>query len=147
MMLRVWIFGLLVLFSTHAAADDVELRRLQTILATLNQQLSVTYQQFQMVEQARRAVLQSMNAPRPGLDPRSYDQLAEDRAQAAIQERALAEQMNRLLTKAQEIEKQMNPVLDRVYQLIPAAESPEPAQAAPESIKPFRPPVKNTPPK
>lgn len=135
-MLRALVFGLLVLLSTHAVADDVELRRLQSILTTLNQQLSTTYQQFQMVEQARRAVLQSLNAPHPGLDPRSYDQVVEDRAQAVLQEKALTEQMNRLLAKAQEIEKQMNPVLDRVYQLIPASESAQP-QAAPESTKPF----------
>jgi sulfite reductase alpha subunit-like flavoprotein len=138
-MSRALVFGLLVLLSTHAfAADDVELRRLQSILTTLNQQLSATYQQFQMVEQARRAVLQSLNAPQLGLDPRSYDQVAEDRTQAVLQERALAEQMNRLIAKAQEIEKQMNPVLDRIYQLIPASGSAPSAQqqAAPESTKP-----------
>jgi len=133
MKLRTLVFGLLVLLSSHAVADDAELRRLQSILATLNQQLSATYQQFQMVEQARRAVLQSLHAPRPGLDSRSYDQVAEDRTQAELQERALAQQMNRLIAKAQEIELQMNPVLDRIYQLIPvAAAAPEPPpQAAP----------------
>jgi len=129
------VFGLLVFLSTHAVADDVELRRLQSILATLNQQLSATYQQFQMVEQARRAVLQSLYAPRPGLESRSYDQVAEDRAQAELQERALAEQMSRLITKAQEIETQMNPVLERIYELIPTSGSVQAAQpqAAPNN--------------
>lgn len=136
-MRRVLLFGLLVLLSTHAMADNSELQRLQSILTTLNQQLTSTYQQFQMVEQARRAVLQSLNAPRPGLDPRSYDQLADDRAQAAQQERTLTEQMNRLLAKAQEIEKQISPLLNRVYQLIPAAvdkQSVPPAPAKPPNL-------------
>lgn len=135
MLLRALVFGLLVSLSTHAVADDVELRRLQSILATLNQQLSATYQQFQMVEQARRAVLQSLYAPRPGLDSRSYDQVTEDRAQAELQERDLAEQMSRLITKAQEIETQMNPVLERIYELIPTSGSAQAAQpqAAPNN--------------
>jgi hypothetical protein len=123
-MRRVFLFGLIVLLSAPALASDAELRRLQSILATLNQELTATYQQFQMADQARHAVLQSLYAPRPGLDTRSYDQLTDDREQATQQERALTEQMNRLLTKAQEIEKQMSPVLERVYQLIPnSAES------------------------
>ena len=127
---RILLFGLLLLLANPVLADDVELRRIQSILATLNQQLTATYQQFQMVEQARRSVLQSLYAPRPGLDPRSYDELAEDRAQAARQESALSEQMNRLLAKAQEIQTQINPLLDRVYQLIPAPET------APQSTTP-----------
>ena len=136
MMLRALIFGLLVLLSSHAAANDAELRRLQTILTTLDQQLSATYQQFQMVEQARRAVVQSLNAARPGLDPRSYDQMVKDRAQAAQQERSLTEQMNRLLAKAEEIENHRNPLLDRVYQLLPLSESTQP-QATPSPTPPF----------
>ena len=136
MMLRALFFGLLVLLSTHAAANDAELRRLQTILTTLDQQLSATYQQFQMVEQARRAVVQSLNAARPGLDPRSYDQMVKDRAQAAQQERSLTEQMNRLLAKAEEIENHRNPLLDRVYQLLPLSESTQP-QATSNPTPPF----------
>lgn len=120
MKLRVLLLGLFVLLPTHAIADDVELKRLQTILTTLDQQLTATYQQFQMVEQARRAVVQSQTAARPGLDPRGYDQMVKERAQAVQQERTLTEQMNRLLAKAQEIENQRNPLLERVYQLIPA---------------------------
>lgn len=127
MRLRAVLFGLLALISFSAIADDAELRRLQSILATLNQQLTATYQQFQMVEQARRSVLQAQNAPHPGLDPRSYDQQAEERDQAAQQEKSLSEQMNRLLAKAQEIEKQMNPILERIYQMIPAAVAAQPA--------------------
>jgi len=130
-MRRALVFSLLVLLSSWAVAEDGELRQLQAILSTLNQELTATYQQFQMVEQARRAVLQSIYASRPGLDPRSYDQMVEDRAQAVQQERELTDQMSRLLAKAQEIEKQMNPVLDRVYQLIPAAVNAPPTQQQP----------------
>jgi len=136
---RILLFGLLILLANPVLADDVELRRIQSILATLNQQLTATYQQFQMVEQARQTVLQTLYAPRPGLDPRSYDELAEDRAQAARQESALTEQMNRLLAKAQEIQTQINPLLDRVYQLIPAPGTTQPApppQTTPQSTTP-----------
>jgi len=137
MMRRALVFGLFVLLSTWAVADGGELRQLQAILSTLNQELTATYQQFQMVEQARRAVLQSIYASPPGLDPRSYDQMVEDRAQAMQQERELTDQMGRLLAKAQEIENQMNPVLDRVYQLIPAAVNVPPAQAPETSPAPY----------
>lgn len=131
---RILVLCLFVLLSTSAAADDGELRELQAILSALNQELTATYQQFQMVEQARRAVLETIYAPHQGLDPRSYDQVVEERAQAVQQEKDLTDQMNRLLGKAQEIEDQMNPVLDRVYQLIPTAGSAPPTQ--PEPAKP-----------
>jgi len=134
MMRRVLVFSLLVLLSTGALADAAELKEVQAILAALNQELTATYQQFQMVEQARRAVLQSMYAPHQGLDSRSYDQVVDERAQAMQQERDLTDQMSRLLGKAQEIEDQMNPVLDRLYQLIPAAGNVPPPQ--PEPPKP-----------
>lgn len=139
---RALVFCLFVLLSTSAIAEDGELRRLQAILSALNQELTATYQQFQMVEQARRAVLQSLYASRPGLDPRSYDQMVEDRAQAMQQERELTDQMSRLLAKAQEIENQMNPVLDRVYQLVPASGNEPPNQTpqeVPEPTKPYNP--------
>jgi predicted nucleic acid-binding Zn-ribbon protein len=125
-------FGLFLLLfaaAAPAASDDAELRRLQSILATLNQQLEATYRQFQMVQQARRDVLQSIYFVRPGLDPRSYDEMTEAQAQAMRQEKELAEQMHRLLAKAREIEGQMNPVLERIYQLIPAATESAPVQS------------------
>ena len=133
-MRRILVFGLLVLLSTGAVADGGELKEVQATLSALNQELTATYQQFQMVAQARRAVLESMYAPHQGLDPRSYDQVVEERAQAMQQERDLTDQMSRLLAKAREIEDQMNPVLDRLYQLIPAAGNAPPSQ--PEPAKP-----------
>lgn len=98
---------------------EKELKRLQSILGTLNQELEATYRQFQMVQEARRGIVQSMFDARPGLDPRSYDEMVKDRDQALAQEKELSGQMNRLLDKAKEIESRMNPVLDRIYQLIP----------------------------
>jgi predicted nucleic acid-binding Zn-ribbon protein len=128
---RFLLLGLFCLFSAAAvASDDAELRRLQSILATLNQQLEATYRQFQMVQQARRDVLQTIYFVRPGLDPRSYDEITEAQTQAMRQEKELTEQMHRLLAKAREIEAQMNPVLERIYQFIPAsADTGQPAQS------------------
>ena len=100
-------------------AKDKELKRLQSILVTLNQELEATYHQFQMIQEARRGIVQSMFDPRPGLDPRSYDELVKERERAVEQERELSNQMNQLLDKARAIETKMNPILDRVYQLIP----------------------------
>jgi septal ring factor EnvC (AmiA/AmiB activator) len=134
MIRRVLVFGLLVLLSTGAVADGGELKEVQATLSALNQELTATYQQFQMVAQARRAVLESMSAPHQGLDPRSVDQVVEERAQAMQQERDLSDQMTRLLGKAREIEEQMKPVLDRLYQLIPTAGNVPPPQ--PEPAKP-----------
>jgi DNA anti-recombination protein RmuC len=138
MLIRFLAFGLLCLFATQASADNAELRRLQSILATLNQQLEATYHQFQMVQEARRDVLQTLYSPRPGLDPRSYDELMQDQAQAMQQQKDLTQQMNELLAKAREIEAQMNPVLDRIYQLIPNAENTE---TPPAPIRPNEPPA------
>jgi predicted nucleic acid-binding Zn-ribbon protein len=122
MLRRFLAVGLLCLCATQASADEAELRRLQSILSTLSQQLEVTYHQFQMVQEARRDVQKYLYTPRPGLDPRSYDELVQDQAQALRQQQDLTEQMNQLLTKAREIEAQMNPVLQRVYQEIPNTE-------------------------
>lgn len=133
---RLFVLGLLCLFSAVAAADDAELRRLQSILATLNQQLEATYRQFQMVQQARRDVMQVLYAPRPGLDPRSYEEITESQAQAMRQEKELTEQMHRLLAKAREIEGQMNPVLERIYQLIPATAEAAPSPGLPPQNRP-----------
>lgn len=129
MLRRLLPFGLLLLLTNSVSADDTELHRLQSILATLNQQLEATYHQFQMVQEARRDVLQSLYSPRPGLDPRSYDEIVQDQAQAMRQQKDLTDQMSQLLSKAREIESQMNPVLQRIYQLIPDTESAEPRRA------------------
>jgi chromosome segregation ATPase len=115
----------------HETSRDKELKRLQSILVTLNQELEATYHQFQMIQEARRGIVQSMFDPRPGLDPRSYDEMVRDRERALAQEKELSDQMNRLLDKARTIEAKMNPILERVYQLIPDSESDRKAETYP----------------
>lgn len=122
------LFTLLLAFAVHtpAAEIDNELKRLQSILTTLNQELEATYRQFQMVQEARRASAQQeiSSGPRPGLDNRNYDDIIAAQTEARDRGKELSREMNQLLTKAKEIEAQKQPLLQRVYELVRATPSP-----------------------
>ncbi|TCV85931.1 hypothetical protein [Sulfurirhabdus autotrophica] len=116
------LFTLLLAFAVHtpAAEIDNELKRLQNILTTLNQELEATYRQFQMIQEARRANAQQeiSSGPRPGLDNRNYDDIIAAQNEARDRGKELSREMNQLLTKVKEIEVQKQPLLQRVYELV-----------------------------
>jgi hypothetical protein len=109
--------------SVAIAAENGELQRLQSVLATLNQELQATYHQFEMVTQARGVNQEWLCGLPPALDDRSYDEIIRARDRAEQLDTQLSEQMYRLLAKARDIEAQKGPLLERVYQLISDSES------------------------
>jgi hypothetical protein len=116
--------ALLALFlvpAMPAAAAEGELQRLQGLLSALNQQLQGLYQEFQMVEAARRTDLASAYAVRQGLDTRGYDEIVAERERALRQERSLGERETRLLAEMRQIDARKQPLLDRIAQLATAA--------------------------
>ena len=128
MQYRFVLFIVMLVFQVHvhAAETDTELKRLQSVLATLNQELEATYRQFQMVQEARRASVQQelYAAPRPGLDNRNYDDIIAAQSEARERERALSMQMDQLLAKAREIEAQKQPTLQRIFELLHTTQRP-----------------------
>lgn len=135
---RFIVFVMTMLMAGHVgAADfDAELKRLQSTLTTLNQELTATYSQFQMVLEARRASIQQemLEGPRPGLDYRNYDAIVAAQAEARERGQELTRQMDQLLVKVRAIEAEKQPILQQVYELLrrsqtattegPAAEPP-----------------------
>lgn len=117
---------LLALAGHVGAADfDAELKRLQSVLATLNQELESTYGQFQMVQEAQRAAIQQeyLAGPRPGFDNRNYDDIINAQAEARDREQELTRQMDQLLDRARDIEAQKQPILQRLYELLRSSPS------------------------
>lgn len=138
---RFIVFAMTMLLAGHiGAADfDAELKRLQSTLTTLNQELAATYSQFQMVLEARRASIQQeiLEGPRPGLDYRNYDTIVAAQTEARERVQELAKQMDQLLAKVRTIEAEKQPILQRVYELLnsssPTATTEERSVEAPNA--------------
>lgn len=121
------LFAMLLILAGHAGADDfdAELKRLQSTLFTLNQELAATYSQFQMLMEARRASMQQgiLDGPQPGLDYRDYETVVAAQAAARARSDELTRQMDQLLAKAREIDVEKQPILQRVYELLRTSQS------------------------
>jgi hypothetical protein len=121
-MRRVIAILLPLLFSQVALADDSgEIKRLQGLLNILNQQQQVIYQQFQMVQELRRAQSQSNYGPPPALQfldqyP-NYDEVSAAREYAIRRESELTARLGELYEKFNEIEESKKSILDRLYEL------------------------------
>jgi hypothetical protein len=111
-----------LLFSQVALADDSgEIKRLQGLLNILNQQQQVIYQQFQMVQELRRAQSQSNNGPPQRLQfmdqyP-NYDEVSAAREYAIRQESELTARLHELYEKFNDIEASKKSIVDRLYEL------------------------------
>lgn len=134
MKFRVIVITAMVMWAWQVSATDdvVELKRLQTVLATLNQELTATYGQFQIVLEARRASIQQeiLEGPRPGLDKRNYDDIVAAQLAARERSRELAKQMDLLLLKVKEIEAEKQPILQQVYAMLRSNPSAPAEQAS-----------------
>lgn len=127
---RFILFIMMLMLAGHisAADTDTELKRLQSALVTLNQEMSATYSQFQMVLEARRASIQQemLEGPRPGLDYRNYEAIVAAQNEARERGRELAGQMDQLLARVKEIEAEKQPILQRVYELLRSSQNTAP---------------------
>lgn len=136
---RFILFIMMLMLAGHisAADTDTELKRLQSALVTLNQELAATYSQFQMVLEARRASIQQeiLEGPRPGLDIRNYETIVAAQAEARERGQELTRQMDQLLARVREIEAEKQPILQRVYELLKSSQATAPEEHLPELPK------------
>lgn len=125
-----FIMTLMLAGHVGAADFDTELKRLQSVLLILNQELAATYSQFQMVLEARRASIrqEELEGPRPGLDYRSYETIVAAQAEARERGQELTRQMDQLLAKAKGIEAEKQPILQRVHELLNSAQTATPEE-------------------
>lgn len=121
--MRRLVYALLLLqLSLPAAADNgAELERLYSALNMLNQQQQAIYQQFQMVQEIRRAnvpVLYGMPIP-PQLNGQiaNYDAMVAVQKSAILRGEDLSRQADQLLAKYNEIEEMKKPLQSKIYDL------------------------------
>jgi hypothetical protein len=120
---------LLLLSSGLALADpaaDAEIRRLEAQLNLLQQEQQSVYQQFQMMQELRRAEIEAQypqviqNSPdyAMGNPPPNYDDVVRQKAEREYRIKQYTEDLNRLYARYREIEGQKKALLDRINQLV-----------------------------
>jgi type II secretory pathway pseudopilin PulG len=103
--------------------DDAELRRVQAALNVIQQAQQSVYQQFQMVQELRRAELARPDpfAPQPNVGiappPQDYNELQRQRESRESRIRDLTAELDRLYARYQELEDQKRPLLERLGEL------------------------------
>ena len=101
---------------------DAELKRLEVALGRINQAQQSVYQQFQMVQELRRAELARPDpfAPQPsGIapPPRDYNDLQREREARETRIKDLSAELDRLYARFRELEEQKRPLLERMSEL------------------------------
>ena len=120
--MRYWWIPLLIALSTgaHAAdsAFDAEVKRLQTFLSILNQELTTQYERIKALQQA--IAQNGVPGPNPALSPdvSRYEDVAEVRRRGVQRENVLRQQLEATLDRIKELEAEKTPLLERVKELI-----------------------------
>jgi hypothetical protein len=102
---------------------DAELRRIQAALGVIQQTQQGVYQQFQMVQELRRAELGRADpfAPQANVGiappPQDYSELQRQREARENRIRDLTAEMERLYARYQDLENEKRPLLERMSEL------------------------------
>ncbi|MEF8750683.1 MAG: hypothetical protein V5A91_01235 [Candidatus Accumulibacter necessarius] len=118
---------ILLLYAAVAAASDADrddqLRRLEGAVSRLQQEQQSAYQQFGMVQELRRSLIQQTTPlPLPAVsgidgDVPDYDEQVRQRKQLEEQLRRYSVELDRLYARYRELEEQKRPLLDRISEL------------------------------
>jgi predicted nucleic acid-binding Zn-ribbon protein len=106
-----------------SADSDAELRRIQAALAVIQQTQQGVYQQFQMVQELRRAELGRPDpfAPQANVGiappPRDYAELQRERETRETRIKEYTAELERLYVRYQELEEEKRPLLERLGEL------------------------------
>jgi hypothetical protein len=106
-----------------AAELDAEAKRIEATLNRIAQAQQGVYQQFQMVQELRRAELGRPDpfAPQPNVGiappPQDYNELQRQREYRENRIRDLTAELDRLYARYQELEDQKRPLLERLGEL------------------------------
>jgi hypothetical protein len=122
------IAAIALLFSCFSFADpasDAEIRRLESQLSLLQQEQQSVYQQFQMIQELRRAEIEAQypqviqNSPvyTMGDPPPNYDDVVRQKAERENRIKQYTEDLNRMYARYREIEDQKKVLLERLSQL------------------------------
>lgn len=120
-------------FTAAAASDDeAELRRLQSALGLLNQEQQAVYQQFQMVQELRRANAQGLGGtlssqlvpPQYSGTVPNYTDVVEAQSNLIRRGDELGQQAEQLYARYSEIEARKRPIQQRIYELTLSKPSP-----------------------
>lgn len=102
---------------------DSELRQLDAALNRIQQAQQGVYQQFQMVQELRRAELARADpfAPQSNVGiappPQDYNELQRQREQRENRIRELTNELERLYGRYQDLDEQKRPLLDRMGEI------------------------------
>jgi len=103
---------------------DAELRQLDAALNRIQQAQQGVYQQFQMVQELRRAELVRADpfAPQANVGiappPQDYNELQRQREQRENRIRELTNELERLYGRYQDLEEQKQSLLDRMAEIV-----------------------------
>jgi hypothetical protein len=118
----------LLLYAAVAAAGEADqddrLRRLEVAVSRIQQEQQSAYQQFGMVQELRRSLIQQTTPPPlpavSGIDGDllDYDEQVCQRKQIEEQLRRYTVELDRLYARYRELEEQKRPLLDRISELL-----------------------------
>ncbi len=126
---------LLVLTSPVAQArdPDVSMKRMQTVLTVLNQELTATYDQIKALQAALsandRSALHVQGRP-PSVT--TEEQVAAEKRKATAREQEIQSQMDAAFKRIKDIEAQKQPILQRLQEYLDAEEQAEAANTQPK---------------
>ncbi|MGQ0751369.1 MAG: hypothetical protein ACT4PS_12605 [Betaproteobacteria bacterium] len=106
--------------TVHPAGED--LKSLQDTLNVLNQEQQAVYQQFQMIQQLRRSNAEPVTPPIGGGPPGNYDEMVASKRAQAERDEAYARELRELYLRHRDIEREKQPLVQRLRQLRESAE-------------------------
>jgi len=127
------LFGLLFASASTTAQmrdPDVALKRMQTVLNVLNQELTATYEQIKALQAARSAndcASLSVQGHPPALT--TEDEVAAAKHKVTVREQEIQTQMDAAFSHIKDIEGQKQPILLRLRDYLDAAQASESVKA------------------
>ena len=124
--IKPFLAGMLLLHAVHAAGGDADrdsqLQRLEQAISRIQQEQQSTYQEFGMVQELRRSLMQQTTPPPPpavnGVDDLpSYDEQARQRKRVEEQLQRYTVELDGLYARYRELESQKRSLLDRMHEL------------------------------
>ncbi len=117
----------------QARDPDVSMKRMQTVLTVLNQELTATYDQIKALQAALsandRSALHVQGRP-PSVT--TEEQVAAEKRKATAREQEIQSQMDAAFKRIKDIEAQKQPILQRLQEYLDAEEQAEAANTQPK---------------
>lgn len=103
-------------FSGARGADN-NVKALQDALTLINQEQQALYQQFQMLQQLRRANAESVHPPIGGGPPGNYDEVVAAKRAHAEREESYARELQEIYRRHRELEQEKQPIVENLRRL------------------------------